>query len=175
MDDLGEEFAANIVRVTLKNSLDTQCEANLTDRLSKDNNEGSSADEFYQHQPLTDATHRNSGNSRRERQRVKHDLKRVSNWFNLKIKAIGDAYGLDTDDLKTSILKVKLDMWIFAGVCRYRLCWQRLDKVAKQFAKAGTLPHGYQYPELHNQKEMPNELSQALKRKNEHVEGKRDV
>ena len=41
MDDLGEEFTANIVRSTLKNNLDTQCEANLTDRLSKDVNEGS--------------------------------------------------------------------------------------------------------------------------------------
>ena len=49
IDDLGEEFTANIIRATLKNNLDTKCEANLTDRLSKENNEGSSADEFYQH------------------------------------------------------------------------------------------------------------------------------
>lgn len=48
MDDLGEEFTANIVRATLKNNSDTQYEANLTDRLSKENNEGS-VNEFYHH------------------------------------------------------------------------------------------------------------------------------
>ena len=48
MDDLGEEYTANIVRATLKNNSDTQCEANLTDRLSKHNNEDA-VDEFYQH------------------------------------------------------------------------------------------------------------------------------
>ena len=49
MNDFGEEFTANIGRATLKNNLDTQCESNLTDRLSKDNNQGGLSDEFYQH------------------------------------------------------------------------------------------------------------------------------
>ena len=35
MDDLGQEFTANIVYSTLKNKSDTQCEANIIDRLSK--------------------------------------------------------------------------------------------------------------------------------------------
>ena len=48
MDDLGEEYTADIVRATLKNNSDTQCEANLTHRLSKDDNQGSSVYEFYQ-------------------------------------------------------------------------------------------------------------------------------
>ena len=87
MNDLGEEFSANIVRTTLKNNSNTQCEVNLTDRLSKDDNK-ESEDRFYQYQPLTDGTLRNSGNSPRERQRVKHDLRRVFTKLNLQIKAI---------------------------------------------------------------------------------------
>jgi len=39
MDDLGQEFTANVVPLTLKNKLDTQCEeGGLTCRLSKEDN-----------------------------------------------------------------------------------------------------------------------------------------
>ena len=48
MDDLGQEFTANIVYSTLKNKSDTQCEANIIDRLSKKDYQGSS-NEFYQY------------------------------------------------------------------------------------------------------------------------------
>ena len=48
MDDLGQEFTANIVYSTLKNKSDTQCEANIIDRLSKNDYQGSS-NEFYQY------------------------------------------------------------------------------------------------------------------------------
>ena len=48
------------------------------------------------------------------------------------------------------------------GVGRHGLCWSKLDQVIQNFAKAGTLPQGYQYPELLQLNEMPRELSEAL-------------
>ena len=59
------------------------------------------------------------------------------------------------------------------GIGKYRLCWQRLDQVAKKCARAGTVPYGYQYPELHKLDEIPSELSEVLERKKKHESGQK--
>ena len=159
MDDLGEELTANIVHPTLKNNADTQqCdEAGLTDRLSKDDN-SESADKFYQYQTLIDATHKGSKNSRKVRKEKRREMRQVIRKLNLQIQAHEDAFGLDTGDKKAEVLKVRLDLWILNGVGRYGMCLDKLDQVIRKFARAGTLPQGYHYPELFQLNEMPTEL-----------------
>lgn len=148
MDDLGEEFTANAVRTSLKNKSDAKCEARLTNRLTKKCNP-ESAQEFYQYVPIKQIRHRVS---------VTKLLKK----FRTQIQAIEEVNEFNESSKESEVLRIKLDMWVLIGSCRYGKCWQKLDQVAKNCARAGKAPHGYQYPELFKLNEMPKELSEAL-------------
>ena len=103
----------------------------------------------------------------------RHDLKKFANKFKMQIQAIQDAQCLNTDDKDAMVLQVRLNLWVFIGIGKHTLCWQRLYQVAKRCARAGTLPKGYQYPELLKLEQMPSELSEVLERKKKHEEGQR--
>ena len=68
--------------------------------------------------------------------------------------------------------KQRRQEWLLEGITVFGFPQENLQKVIEKLARAGFVPVGYNYAELHQLKHTPQELEQALARKLKHEANK---